>query len=399
MGTTVECLLDGDPRDGFARVEAEFERLEALLSRFRPESELSRLNREGSLEAGPDLLRVTSLALEARERSGGLFDPTVLDAVVAAGYDRSFELVPADGPSAADGARCGGGIRIEGDRIELEPGTHLDLGGIAKGYAVDRAVELLAAYGPCLVNAGGDLAVRGGAWPVGVDGSVTLELDLRRDRHVRPRPAALEPRRRGAAPPDRPRHRPPRGRWAASRDRRRAERGRGRGAGEDRLPRRRGGRPARAGDRGRPHDARGRPRMTHDPTFWLLARSAGFTAYVLLTLSVLAGLVLKSRPFRALKPAVVTDTHRTLAMLGLGALALHGTALVLDQTVRMPVWALVVPFTSAYRPVATTIGVLTAELMVLIYASFSMRKRIGPKNWRRLHWATYAVFGAQPCTG
>ena len=63
--------------------------------------------------------------------------------------------------------------------------------------------------------------------------------------------------------------------------------------------------------------------MTHDPTFWLLARSAGFTAYVLLTLSVLAGLVLKSRPFRSLRPAAVTDTHRTLALLGLGALALH----------------------------------------------------------------------------
>ncbi len=58
---------------------------------------------------------------------------------------------------------------------------------------------------------------------------------------------------------------------------------------------------------------------------------------------------------------------------------------MLDQTVRMPVWALVVPFTSSYRPVATAIGVLTAELMILVYASFSMRKRIGPKNWRRLH--------------
>ena len=176
MGTTVECLLDGEPRDGFARVEAEFERLEALLSRFRPDSELSRLNRDGSIVAGPDLLRVTRLALEARERSGGLFDPTVLDAVVAAGYDRSFELVPADGPAGNGGARCGGGVLVVEEWIELGPGAHLDLGGIAKGYAVDRAVELLAVYGPCLVNAGGDLAVRGGAWPVGVDGSVTLEL-------------------------------------------------------------------------------------------------------------------------------------------------------------------------------------------------------------------------------
>jgi thiamine biosynthesis lipoprotein len=56
--------------------------------------------------------------------------------------------------------------------VELDPGTRLDLGGLAKGYAVDRAVELLSRYGACLVNAGGDLAVGGGpvatVWPVSV---------------------------------------------------------------------------------------------------------------------------------------------------------------------------------------------------------------------------------------
>lgn len=133
--------------------------------------------------------------------------------------------------------------------------------------------------------------------------------------------------------------------------------------------------------------------MTHDPTFWLLARASGLTAYVLMTLSVLAGLVLKSRPFgRALKAAAVTDVHRFLALLGLGMLALHGGALVLDQTVHMPVSALVVPFTSSYRPGAVAFGVLAAELMVLIFASFSLRRWIGTRNWRRLHWATYLVF-------
>ena len=58
--------------------------------------------------------------------------------------------------------------------------------------------------------------------------------------------------------------------------------------------------------------------MRADPTFWLLARTTGLTAYLLLTTSILAGLVLKSRPFRSLRPAAVTDTHRFLAMLGLG---------------------------------------------------------------------------------
>ena len=133
--------------------------------------------------------------------------------------------------------------------------------------------------------------------------------------------------------------------------------------------------------------------MTHDPTFWLLARASGLTAYVLLTMSVLAGLVVKSRPFgRKVKTASATDVHRFFALLGLGMIALHGIALVLDQTVRMPVAALVVPFLSHYRPGAVAWGVLTAELAAIITVSFSLRSRIGARNWRRLHWATYLVF-------
>lgn len=139
--------------------------------------------------------------------------------------------------------------------------------------------------------------------------------------------------------------------------------------------------------------------MRHDPTFWLLARASGLTAYVLLTLSVLVGLVVKSRPFAALKPAAVTDLHRILAMLGLGALVGHAAALVLDSTVHVSIPGLFVPGLVSYRPVWTSFGVLAAELMVLVYASFSMRKRIGPKNWRRLHWATYAIFGAATVHG
>ncbi len=84
--------------------------------------------------------------------------------------------------------------------------------------------------------------------------------------------------------------------------------------------------------------------MKTDPTFWLLARASGLTAYVLLTGSVLAGLVVKSRPFgRAVKTASATDVHRFLALLGLGMLVLHGVALTLDKTVHMSLAALVVP--------------------------------------------------------
>jgi sulfoxide reductase heme-binding subunit YedZ len=134
--------------------------------------------------------------------------------------------------------------------------------------------------------------------------------------------------------------------------------------------------------------------MKTDPTFWLLARASGLTAYALLTASVLAGLVLKSRPFgRALRAASVTDVHRFLALLGLAMLALHGGALLLDRTVKITPAALLVPGASAYRPLPVALGVVAAELTALIVFSFSLRRRIGARSWRRLHWATYLVFG------
>jgi sulfoxide reductase heme-binding subunit YedZ len=137
-----------------------------------------------------------------------------------------------------------------------------------------------------------------------------------------------------------------------------------------------------------------------DPTFWLLARATGITAYVLLTLSVLAGLMVKARPFgMAIKPASAVDLHRTLALLSLAALALHGLTLVLDHTVKIGLLALLVPGTAPYRPLWTGLGVLAGELMLLVYVSFGLRRRIGVRNWRRLHWVTYGAFAAATAHG
>jgi hypothetical protein len=137
-----------------------------------------------------------------------------------------------------------------------------------------------------------------------------------------------------------------------------------------------------------------------DPTFWILARASGFTAYVLLTASVLAGLVLKSRPFgTAIKPAVAVDLHRTLAVLSLAALALHGITLVMDESVEIGLGALLVPGLAPYRPFWTGLGVAAAEVMLIVYASFGLKKWIGPRNWRRLHWTTYAAFAGATAHG
>ena len=99
MGTRVECFSEAEgvtARIGFGTVEREFARLEQLLSRFLPDSELSRLNRDRVIEAGAELLELVVRSLDARQETGGRFDPTVLNALVAAGYDRTFELVGSD---------------------------------------------------------------------------------------------------------------------------------------------------------------------------------------------------------------------------------------------------------------------------------------------------------------
>ncbi|MFN8123416.1 MAG: FAD:protein FMN transferase [Thermoleophilia bacterium] len=190
MGTGVELLLDAGPEQDamgvLLRAEAEVERLEALLSRFRPASELSRLNAAGSMRVGPELLELTRIALAERDRTGGRFDPTVHDAVVAAGYDRSFDGMPEDRDGDVEARPCGGGVAVDAEArtITLDQGVHLDLGGIAKGWTAERIADLMEPAGPCLVSVGGDMALRGpratGPWTVGVttgDGSVTLALD------------------------------------------------------------------------------------------------------------------------------------------------------------------------------------------------------------------------------
>jgi sulfoxide reductase heme-binding subunit YedZ len=137
-----------------------------------------------------------------------------------------------------------------------------------------------------------------------------------------------------------------------------------------------------------------------DPTLWILARAAGITAYGLMTASVLAGLVLRSRPAPArLRPRVVADIHRTLALLGLGALVLHAAALALDPVARISPLALVVPGLAPRLRLAVALGVLAGDLMLVVITSSSLRRRIGFRVWRRMHWLTYAVFAAGSAHG
>ena len=194
MGTTISAL--SSPADAAVVtpiVRAVFESWDARFSRFRPDSELSRLNAAaGSPFAASELMiDVVAASLEAAELSDGLFDPALLGRLRELGYDASFELLPGDRPANSLPAwRPGAWREIELDRhagsIRLPPDAGLDLGGIAKGMAVDAAIDALRAAGiqTAAVNAGGDLAVigsppGGGSWPIAIDGAGERSILLR----------------------------------------------------------------------------------------------------------------------------------------------------------------------------------------------------------------------------
>jgi FAD:protein FMN transferase len=183
MGSEVHVLVAARAARAARAAGSVFSTWESALSRFRPESELSRLNaRAGTpVAVGPILLAAVEAALDAARATGGLFDPTLGHELVRIGYDRSFEEI-GDAPPAAGRPRGGGAWRrIVVDRsagtVTLPAGSRLDVGGIAKGMAVDASLELLGSLGieTALVSAGGDLAVLGlppgrRAWGVLVEG-------------------------------------------------------------------------------------------------------------------------------------------------------------------------------------------------------------------------------------
>jgi thiamine biosynthesis lipoprotein len=171
--TTAELALTA-ARDEVAACERE-------LSRFDPKSGLSRLNAAAGdwVRAGPRLREALRLALRAREETAGRFDPTVLPALVAAGYDRSFDLLEERPAERADGWHRGASIEIDEGRCRarIEAGAAVDLGGIGKGYAAGRALDAMFEIAPRirggLVDLGGDIALRGdapegGPWRIAV---------------------------------------------------------------------------------------------------------------------------------------------------------------------------------------------------------------------------------------
>ncbi|MDJ0756702.1 MAG: FAD:protein FMN transferase [Ardenticatenaceae bacterium] len=186
MGSHMTVWLDSD-EDVLEKVIAAFRKAENRYSRFLPYSELSQLNQrpEQWVVVSPDFWQILNHALYLAHATGGLFDPTILPALEAAGYDRSFERLQ-NSPITQNQTGPIDYRQIELDAVRravwLSTGVQIDLGGIAKGYTAQRVVCDMKQWGPCLIDAGGDL-VAGDApsgwpgWPVGVAAPYSYKVD------------------------------------------------------------------------------------------------------------------------------------------------------------------------------------------------------------------------------
>jgi thiamine biosynthesis lipoprotein len=175
---TVQLQTNADGRSILNTLPDRLEVYEQILSRFRTDSELSGANRQAGspVKVSPILLENIRLAIEAARISDGWFNPLILPALRANGYDRSFEklerVVAVQTSQPAQDWRLID-LDLEASSICIPAGSALDLGGIAKGWVAGWLADELAVYGACSVNIGGDIAVRGvpqgrSGWEIGV---------------------------------------------------------------------------------------------------------------------------------------------------------------------------------------------------------------------------------------
>jgi thiamine biosynthesis lipoprotein len=184
MGTFARVVRDADGGFDVARLFAEIER---RLSRFDPDSDLSRLNADPrfSVPVAPLLRGAVGAALRAARLTGGLVDPTLLGAMRRFGYGESRARVeppsvlhalrsaPPRRPARPDPAARWRAVEVDerAGLIRRPPGIGLDLGGSVKGWTADLLATRLALHGRCAVDCGGDLRVlarRAAPWEVRV---------------------------------------------------------------------------------------------------------------------------------------------------------------------------------------------------------------------------------------
>jgi methionine sulfoxide reductase heme-binding subunit len=126
---------------------------------------------------------------------------------------------------------------------------------------------------------------------------------------------------------------------------------------------------------------------------WAVSRASGLTAFVVLSASVVMGLLISTRAGDGvLSRGFVFDMHQFLSVASLALIGVHAGSLLFDGFLHFTPLSLVVPFASPYRPFAVGIGVIAGWIAAIITASFWFRSRTGTIRWRTLHYATFLAY-------
>ncbi len=126
---------------------------------------------------------------------------------------------------------------------------------------------------------------------------------------------------------------------------------------------------------------------------WYLSRSAGLVAYLILFLTVVLGISIRTKGLdRLVARWKVTDIHIFLSLLTLGFVAVHAGVLLWDGFVGYSLLDLLVPFATSYRSFWTGIGITMMYLLVVVAVSFPVRRWIGYRAWRTLHYSTFLAY-------
>jgi methionine sulfoxide reductase heme-binding subunit len=126
--------------------------------------------------------------------------------------------------------------------------------------------------------------------------------------------------------------------------------------------------------------------------WWLASRAAGVVALVLVSVSVGLGLANAARLLPPRGRRTLLALHEQVALAALVSIAAHGLLLLPDHWLHPGLTGVLVPLAGAYRPVAVALGIVGGYLAALLGLSFYVRRRIGPRLWRRLHTATLGVY-------
>jgi predicted ferric reductase len=131
----------------------------------------------------------------------------------------------------------------------------------------------------------------------------------------------------------------------------------------------------------------------HGPGMWYATRAAGLVTLLMLTASVLLGVITAGRFSTGRWPRFLTaGLHRNISLLVLAFLALHVATTVLDTFVSIPVVAVFVPFAGSYKTFWLGLGAIALDLLLALVVTSLLRNRLGHRAWRRVHWTAYACW-------